>query len=94
MKTVEHKKIFVFAKKNIRISDDLFIDKDDVGIVETKTEKGALIFFIRAWKIAELNNEDFKVHRPDRHRPDRALLRRRVCLRNRRPLAVSLTNHR
>jgi len=61
MKTTDNKKVFVFAKKNIRISDNLFLDKNDVGIIDSKTEKGAFIFFIRVWKKAELNIDDFKI---------------------------------
>lgn len=60
MKASDNKKIFVFANKNVRISDDLFVDKGDVGIIESKTANGAIIFFIRIWKIAELDSAAYK----------------------------------
>jgi hypothetical protein len=61
MKNTEHKPIFVFSKKKIAISDKLSIEKDAVGIVKTETQKGALIFFVRAWQEVELNKNDFQV---------------------------------
>lgn len=61
MKKMEHKKTFVIAKKKIKIKNDLFINKDDVGIVESETQNTASIFFIRAWEKVELNKNDFKV---------------------------------
>lgn len=61
MNKIEYENIFVFAKRKIEISKSLFIEKDDVGIIESKTEKGFLIFFIRAWSKVELNKDDFKI---------------------------------
>lgn len=61
MKKMDNKKTFVIAKKKIKIPNDLFIDKDDVGIVESKTQNTASIFFIRVWEKVELNKNDFLV---------------------------------
>jgi len=61
MKKSEDKKVFVFANKRIDISANQFIDKYDVGIVESETENGAKIFFIRAWKSVDLKKDDFKI---------------------------------
>lgn len=61
MRKTEHKKIFVIANKKIKISDDLFIDKNDVGIVESENQNTASIFFIRAWMEAQLDKKDFQV---------------------------------
>ena len=61
MKKLKNKKIFVFANKKVNISDNFFIEKYDVGIIESKTKNGVLIFFVRVWKTAELNKKDFKI---------------------------------
>lgn len=61
MKKIEYKKTFVIAKKKIKIPNDLFIEKDDVGIVESETQNTASIFFIRVWKKIELNKKDFRI---------------------------------
>jgi len=61
MKNTEHKPIFVFSKKKIAISNKLSIEKDAVGIIKAETQKGALIFFVRAWQEVELNKNDFQV---------------------------------
>lgn len=58
---MEHKKTFVIANKKIKIPNDLSIDKNDVGIVESETQNTASIFFIRAWKKVELNKKDFQI---------------------------------
>ena len=46
MKKLKNKKIFVFANKKVNISDNFFIEKYDVGIIESKTKNGVLIFFV------------------------------------------------
>ncbi len=61
MKNTEHKPIFIFSKKKIVISDKLSIEKDAVGIVNAETQKGALIFLVRAWQEVELKKGDFQV---------------------------------
>ena len=48
MKKLKNKKIFVFAKKKVNISDNFFIEKYDVGIIESKTKNGVLIFFCKS----------------------------------------------
>jgi len=57
----QYTKKFVFAKKNIKISNLILIKKDDVGIVESELEKGASIFFIRIWRKVTLNKGDFQI---------------------------------
>ncbi|MBZ9577682.1 Hpy99I family type II restriction endonuclease [Patescibacteria group bacterium] len=52
---------FVFAKKNIRISDTISIEKDDVGVIESEAKKDASIFFIRIWQKVTLNKNDFEI---------------------------------
>ena len=44
MKKLEYKNTFAFAKKKIEISKNLFVEKGDVGIIESETAKGSLIF--------------------------------------------------
>src|SRR3989338_11528765 len=61
IKKLKNKKIFVFANKKVNISDNFFIEKYDVGIIESKTKNGVLIFFVRVWKTAELNRKDFNI---------------------------------
>lgn len=61
MKKTEHKKIFVIANKKIKIPNNFYINKDDVGIIESETQNTTLIFFIRAWEKVELKKEDFKI---------------------------------
>lgn len=61
MKKLEYKNTFAFAKKKIEISKNLFVEKGDVGIIESETAKGSLIFFIRAWAKVELSKGDFQI---------------------------------
>ncbi len=61
MKKNEQNKIFAFANKKIKISDNLSIEKNDVGIIESTTQNTASIYFIRAWEKVELNKRDFQV---------------------------------
>lgn len=61
MKKMEQKKTFVVANKNIKIANNIFIDKDDVGIIESETQNTASIFFIRVWEKIELNKKDFQI---------------------------------
>lgn len=58
---MEHKKTFVIVNKKIKIPNDLFIDKDDVGIVESGTQNTASVFFIRVWEKVELNKKDIQI---------------------------------
>lgn len=57
----QHTKKFALAKKNIRVSDLILIEKNDVGIVESESKKSASIFFIRIWQKATLNQNDFRI---------------------------------
>jgi len=56
-----HTKKFVFAKKNIKISSLISIEKNDVGIVESESKEGASIFFIRIWRKVTLDKSNFKI---------------------------------
>lgn len=55
------KKTFVIANKKIKIPSNFFIDKNDVGIIESEMHNTALIFFIRAWGEVELDKKDFQI---------------------------------
>ncbi len=57
----QHPKKFVFARKNIKISSLIPIEKGDVGIVESESKKDASIFFIRTWQKATLNKSDLQI---------------------------------
>lgn len=61
MKPTEHKNTFASANKKIKVSDNVVIEKNDVGIIESETQNTASIFFIRAWEKVELNKKDFKI---------------------------------
>ncbi len=61
MKKNEQNKIFAFANKKIKISDNLSIEKNDVGIIESTTQNTASIYFIRAWEKVELNKRAYQV---------------------------------
>ena len=52
---------FVFAKKRIRVSNIASIEKDDVGIIKSKTKENTSVFFIRIWRRVILNKNDFKI---------------------------------
>ena len=56
----QYPKKFIFAKKNIKISRLTRVEKNDVGIVESESEKGAQVFFIRIWQKAILKKGDFQ----------------------------------
>jgi len=52
---------FVFAKDNIKILDTISVEKNDVGILKSESEKKSSIFFIRIWQEVTLSNNDFEV---------------------------------
>jgi len=52
---------FVFAKKDIKISNTILIEKNDVGIIESESGEKSSIFFIRIWKRVPLDNNDFEI---------------------------------
>jgi len=52
---------FAFAKKRIKISDKTSIEKGDVGIINSKTDNEAQIFFIRLWQELEISKSDFQI---------------------------------
>jgi hypothetical protein len=60
MKKNEIKKVFVIANKKIKVPNDLYIEKNDVGIIESETHNTASIFFIKIWEKVELNKKDFQ----------------------------------
>lgn len=57
----QYTKKFVFAKKNIKISDLISIEKNDVGVIEFESKEGTPIFFIRIWQKVTLDKSDFKI---------------------------------
>lgn len=46
---------------NIKISDLVSLEKNDVGIIETESQVGIPIFFIRIWQTMILKDGDFKI---------------------------------
>ena len=52
---------FIFAKKDIRISDSVSVEKSDVGIIKSESEENTLVFFIRIWQNVDLNKNDFEI---------------------------------
>lgn len=55
-----HKK-FVIASKDIKTPKGDFIEKNDIGIIESESEKQTDIFFVRIWQKIKLNNNDFEI---------------------------------
>jgi hypothetical protein len=51
----------VVAEKDVRGPNGAVIEKDDVGIVKSKSGEKAAIFFIRVWKATILHRDDFKI---------------------------------
>ena len=60
-KMIQNTNKFVFAKKDIHIPGTIFIEKNDVGIIESESVECASIFFIRIWQKVNLNKNDFKI---------------------------------
>ena len=54
-------KKFVFARKKINTLNSTVIEKNDVGIVESESKEGAVVFFIRAWEKIQVNKKDLQV---------------------------------
>jgi len=52
---------FAIAKREIKGLNGVVIEKNDVGILETKPEENPSIFFIRAWEKVAVNEDDFKI---------------------------------
>lgn len=52
---------FVVANKNIKISDSISIEKDDVGIIKSEEGEQKRIFFIRIWQEIKLFTNDFEI---------------------------------
>lgn len=52
---------FVVAKKDIKISDAVSVEKEDVGIIESETGKDTSVFFIRIWQKVTLSKNDFEI---------------------------------
>lgn len=57
---------FVFAKKSMKISGTISVEKDDVGIIKSRSKEGASIFFIGSGKKITLNKNNFKIFDPRR----------------------------
>lgn len=54
-------KKFVFAKKDIRDSNQTPVEKDDVGIIESESKESTPTFFIRIWRKIVLKRADFQI---------------------------------
>lgn len=54
-------KKFVFANKNIKVSEMISIEKNDVGIIESESGETTSIFFIRIWQKITLDKDDFRI---------------------------------
>ena len=52
---------FVIAKRDIEISGEFWVRKDDVGIIKWESEESATIFFVRLWQEINLNKIDYEV---------------------------------
>ena len=51
-------KKFVFAKKNIKVSDLISVENDDVGIIKSESDNETTIFFLRIWQEVTLGKND------------------------------------
>src|SRR5260221_1932907 len=51
---------FAFAKKDFKISENIMLEIDDVGLIQSETNESAVIFFIRIWDKVTLNKNDFE----------------------------------
>lgn len=52
---------FVIAKRDIESTSGVFVQKDDVGIIEFESKEISSIFFIRIWQKVTLNKNDFVI---------------------------------
>lgn len=52
---------FVFANKEIKISDAISVEKHDVGIIEFESKEYTTAFFIRVWQKVNLNKNSFEI---------------------------------
>lgn len=51
---------FVVATEEVKISPELTVDKNDVGVIVEQNNDFSKIFFIRLWENVNLKNEFFK----------------------------------
>lgn len=54
-------KKIVVAKRNIVAPQEIMVEKGDVGVIKSENKSYASIFFIRIWKQANLNRNDFEI---------------------------------
>lgn len=52
---------FIVSKKKTTISQEIIIEKGDVGVLKSENENLASIFFIRIWKQVELGQNNFEI---------------------------------
>jgi len=52
---------FIIAKRDIKLSNEVLVHKDDVGIIRTESGENASIFFVRIWLEVTLNKDDFEI---------------------------------
>lgn len=50
---------FVFAIRDIKVSDAVSVEKNDVGTIKSESGNIASIFFIRIWQKVSLSRDDF-----------------------------------
>ena len=53
---------FAYIKEDVKSLDNIWVEKDDVGIIiESESNKGDILFIVRLWKNVKLNLDDFEV---------------------------------
>ncbi len=52
---------FAVAKRDVKDPNGVLVEKDDVGIIKSESEKNSSIFFIRIWQEAILDKDDFRI---------------------------------
>ena len=53
--------LFVFANKDVRISDVVLVETNDVGIVLPEANRNGSIFMVRLWQNVRLDERDYNV---------------------------------
>lgn len=52
---------FIVVKRNIKTPNGVLVQKNDIGIIESESKEGATAFFIRIWRMVNLNKNDFDI---------------------------------
>lgn len=61
MKNNQPNKTFVIAKRKISLPNNSYIERDEVGLVDSKIENKTKVFFVRAWQTVNLEKSDLHV---------------------------------